>query len=174
MPDTLIPTIIDVEASGFGQGSYPIEIGVALPDGQTACFLIKPHVEWQHWDGAGEKAHGISRKILETQGKSLNEVAQALNTLLAGKTVYSDAWSFDSSWIALLYHKAELPQMFKIAQLQTLFQELHYELWHPVHEQVRRDLNITRHRASSDAYLIQQTFLKSTLISRGRAQSQGS
>ncbi len=167
MPETFIPTIIDVEASGFGQGSYPIEIGVALPDGQTACFLIKPHEEWNHWDAAGEKAHGISRELLAKQGKSLSVVAQTLNTLLAGKTVYSDAWSFDSSWIALLYHKAELPQMFKIDQLQTLFQEMHYELWHPTHERVRRDLNITRHRASSDAYLIQQTFLRATLMSKG-------
>ena len=29
----MTPIVIDVEASGFGKGSYPIEVGVVLPDG---------------------------------------------------------------------------------------------------------------------------------------------
>ena len=29
------PAILDIEASGFGRGSYPIEIGYYLPDGQV-------------------------------------------------------------------------------------------------------------------------------------------
>ena len=40
---------IDVEASGFGVGSYPIEVGVAFPDGGTQCYLIKPEHDWIHW-----------------------------------------------------------------------------------------------------------------------------
>ena len=30
------PIMLDVEASGFGRGSYPIEIGLAFPDGTSA------------------------------------------------------------------------------------------------------------------------------------------
>ncbi len=37
-----LPTVIDVEASGFGAGSYPIEVGVAFPDGRSWCCLIRP------------------------------------------------------------------------------------------------------------------------------------
>ena len=44
------PLIIDVEASGFGSKSYPIEIGVALNDGQRFCTLILPAPNWTHWD----------------------------------------------------------------------------------------------------------------------------
>jgi hypothetical protein len=43
------PIIIDVEASGLGHGSYPIEVGFALADGETHCRLIKPEEDWQHW-----------------------------------------------------------------------------------------------------------------------------
>ena len=34
------PLIIDVEASGFGPTSYPIEIGLALDDGHKYCILV--------------------------------------------------------------------------------------------------------------------------------------
>ena len=34
------PDIIDIEASGFGPDSYPIEIGVALSSGEKYCSLI--------------------------------------------------------------------------------------------------------------------------------------
>ena len=30
-----LPIIIDIEASGFGRGSYPIEIGYHMPDGES-------------------------------------------------------------------------------------------------------------------------------------------
>jgi hypothetical protein len=36
------PFIIDVEASGFGAESYPIEIGIALAEGSKYCALIIP------------------------------------------------------------------------------------------------------------------------------------
>ena len=49
------PTVLDIEASGFGRGSYPIEIGYCLPNGDTFCTLIKPEPEWQHWDAEAEK-----------------------------------------------------------------------------------------------------------------------
>ena len=49
------PTIIDVEASGFGPYSYPIEIGVALDNGDKYCTLILPAPAWTHWDEEAEK-----------------------------------------------------------------------------------------------------------------------
>ena len=37
-----LPTILDIEASGFGRGSYPIEIGFSAGDGVLFCGLIVP------------------------------------------------------------------------------------------------------------------------------------
>ncbi len=45
-----LPTIIDIEASGFGRGSYPIEVGFITADGKTGCSLIKPEAQWKSWN----------------------------------------------------------------------------------------------------------------------------
>lgn len=49
------PLIIDVDASGFGDTSYPIEVGVALEQGRKFCTLISPAPERTHWDEAAER-----------------------------------------------------------------------------------------------------------------------
>ena len=36
------PYIIDIEASSLSSNSYPIEIGLALENGERICFLIRP------------------------------------------------------------------------------------------------------------------------------------
>ena len=43
-----LASIIDLEASGFGSSSYPIEVGIVLPNGQTYCSLIVPEPDWRH------------------------------------------------------------------------------------------------------------------------------
>ena len=53
-----LPTILDIEASGFGPGSYPIEVGLVLPDGDAWCSLIRPEPGWLHWDPSAEQVHG--------------------------------------------------------------------------------------------------------------------
>ena len=75
---TDLPTVIDVEATGFGAGSYPIEVGVAFPDGGTWCGLIRPELGWSHWDPEAEAVHHISRDILATHGKAARDVALQL------------------------------------------------------------------------------------------------
>jgi hypothetical protein len=73
------PIIIDVEASGFGGQSYPIEVGIAMEDGDKYCSLILPAEDWIHWDSDAEKVYRIARDILETYGKPMREVAEHLN-----------------------------------------------------------------------------------------------
>ena len=114
------PLVIDVEASGFGPGSYPIEVGVAMPDGKVRCMIIRPIPEWQHWDEQAESLHGISREILLEFGSPVREVAEQLNQWLEGEMVYSDAWGNDSSWLALLFDAAGIRQAFKLDSLFTL------------------------------------------------------
>jgi hypothetical protein len=79
------PFIIDVEASGFGAESYPIEIGIALAEGSKYCGLIMPAPDWTHWDDEAEKVHLVPRDILETYGRPMDEVVAQLNELLEGK-----------------------------------------------------------------------------------------
>ena len=64
-----LPVIIDIEASGFGRGSYPIEIGYYQPDGQSFCSLIRPDPAWTHWDDSAEQVHGIARPLLDIDGQ---------------------------------------------------------------------------------------------------------
>ena len=37
-----LPIVMDVEASGFGRDSYPIEIGCVMPDGRRECSPSEP------------------------------------------------------------------------------------------------------------------------------------
>ena len=79
MGKTGIPCIIDIEASGFGSHSYPIEIGFITPEGKRYCSLIKPHRRWTHWDQNAESVHKISRTTLQEHGKPAHLVARELN-----------------------------------------------------------------------------------------------
>ena len=154
------PIIIDVEASGFGPGSYPIEVGLALEDGGTRCFLIQPAPDWTHWDPDAQSAHGIQRELLTAHGRPVAEVAEELNTLLHFKTVYSDAWGHDQSWLALLFDSADVPQRFRVDSLRCLLEEFHLPHWKNEKTEAQRELGLVRHRASSDALLLQRAVLQ--------------
>lgn len=154
----MVPIVVDIEASGFGRGSYPLEIGVALPDGSRHCFLIAPARDWTHWDEGAEKLHGISRASLASHGRPLQDVAWRLNELLRNKTAYSDAWSFDLSWMGKLFDAANMHQAFRIAALTELLDEDQLDRWNTVKQKVTEELGLRRHRASGDARILQETW----------------
>ena len=156
----MIPAIIDVEASGFGRGSYPIEVGFVLPDGQSCCRLICPPSHWTHWDESSEHLHGIRRDILQKHGKPVAEVAKWLNEQLRGLTLYSDGWGNDMSWLGLLYDEAECSQLFKLETLPKILTEEQKMKWASTRDAVIQRLGFQRHRASNDAMVIQQTWLE--------------
>ncbi len=154
------PITLDVEASGFGRGSYPIEIGVAFPDQQVESYLIRPVPEWTHWDPAAEAVHGIAREQLLAEGRSVHEVAALLNARLAGNRAYSDAWSFDTSWIARLFDASGISQHFRVDTVRNLLDESEVELWQQARERVAQRLGPTEHRAAGDARRLQLTVLE--------------
>ncbi|TAA47541.1 exonuclease domain-containing protein [Corallincola spongiicola] len=154
------PIIIDVEASGFGSGSYPIEIGLAMPANERHCFLIRPAEHWRHWSEEAEKIHKISRQALHEHGLEIQDVAYQLNEILAGLTVYSDAWSHDSSWVYKLFDEAEIYPKFKIETLRKLLTEKQLSLWDATREKIEQEQQTIRHRASADAHVLQLTFLR--------------
>ena len=163
-PPESLPITLDVEASGFGRGSYPIEIGVAFGDGSTEAFLIHPAPQWSHWDPAAEAVHGIDREQLMLHGRSVVEVAALLNARLGGNRVFSDAWSFDSSWVARLYDAAGFAQSFRIDTVRTLLTEEEVAVWTAALEQVRAEHGGVRHRAAEDARTLQLVVERTTRL----------
>ncbi len=152
------PIILDIEASGFGRSGYPIEVGYALPDGQTWCSLIRPEPDWTHWDSSAEAVHHISQDLLVSRGRYVREVASLLNQNLGGQTAYSDGWGHDYSWLGRLFDAANMTPNFKLENLRALLNEEEADLWHIIKDKVVQDRGQQRHRASADARLLQLTW----------------
>ncbi|WP_320822404.1 hypothetical protein [Reinekea sp.] len=157
------PLIIDIEASGFGFDSYPIEVGIALPEGERFCTLIEPIHNWTHWDQSAEGVHHISREELHLHGKSIFQVTRDLNTLLHGQTLYSDGWVVDKPWLNTLFYAAHTSMDFFVSPLEMILSDYQMDHWHLIKDVVMADLKLTRHRASNDAYIIQETYRRSAL-----------
>jgi hypothetical protein len=157
------PIIIDIEASGFGSTSYPIEVGIALDDDTKYCSLILPAPDWEHWDSDAEKVHRIARDILETYGNPIREVAAYLNRLLEGKTLYTDGWVVDKPWLTTLFYKAQMNMNFFVSDLEMILSEQQMARWYDTKDRILAEVKKYRHRASFDAWVIQETY-KRTLI----------
>jgi hypothetical protein len=156
----LAPTILDLEASGFGRGSYPIEIGFVEAGGLPFCSLIRPAPEWDHWDEQAEALHGISRELLLRHGRPCDWVADELNKRLAGQTVYSDSWGHDYPWMSKLFESAGRLPRFRIEDLRRLLTEDEAMRWNAVQQEVRAEAQLRRHRASADAKVLQMTLMR--------------
>lgn len=153
----LLPPFIDIEASGFGRGSYPIEVGFVRAPATSYCSLILPAPHWKHWDASAENLHRISRSVLEAHGRPLTQVAEALNLLLRGETVYTDAWAHDFTWIGILFDEAGLQPAFRLENLRSLLTEDEAASWDACKQTVIAELGEPRHRASTDARVLQLT-----------------
>jgi hypothetical protein len=161
-PDTLsaphapaLPCVLDIEASGFGPGSYPIEVGYALADGRTRCTLVCPPPHWTHWDPRAEQVHHIQRQTLLRLGRSAAEVAALLNADLAGQTVYCDGWAHDYTWLGALFEEAGGAPAFRLESVQRLLDEQQLPQLDEAQREARVALGLDRHRASADARALQ-------------------
>lgn len=153
------PTILDVEASGFGSDSFPIEIGVKRADGERFCRLIKPYPSWRHWNEEAESLHGITRAQLEKYGQDGFEVCKQLNVFMGKQTAYSDGWVVDYPWLIKLYAEAGVLMTFKLSALEYILSEAQMKHWHATKQSLVDAQSVSRHRASVDAELIQQTYI---------------
>lgn len=147
--------VIDIEASGFGRSSYPIEVGYVLPDGRSRCMLIRPAPGWTHWDPAAEQVHGISRATLRRHGKTPQAVAVQLNAELAGLTAYCDGWAHDYTWLGALFEEAGLSPSFKLESVNRLLAETQLSRLDGARRSALVEMGLTRHRASNDARALQ-------------------
>lgn len=154
------PIILDIEASGFGRDSYPIEIGFVMENGESWCRLIHPEPDWVYWDPAAENVHKIPRRVLLERGDHARAIAQELNDLLLNKTVYSDGWAHDYVWLANLFEAAGFSCHFKLDDLRSILTPDQQAQWHDTKGIVENTIELRRHRASSDAKIIQLTWIQ--------------
>jgi hypothetical protein len=150
-----LPCVIDIEASGFGRRSYPIEVGYVLPDGQAHCTLIRPLPDWTHWDDRAATTHRIERETLLRLGRPATDVARRLNADLGGRTVYCDGWAHDYSWLAALFEAAGAAPGFRLESVAALLDDARLARLADVQRSARAELGLSRHRASSDARVLQ-------------------
>lgn len=114
--------IIDVEASGLSDESYPIQIGWQHR-GDFSRFhevLIRPHPDWVYWDEDAEnRVHHISRQSL-LSGIDIEDACRLLNDTFRRTPVYSDCNSADGFWIDRLFTTAHIKQEFEIKSIYDL------------------------------------------------------
>lgn len=156
----VVPAVLDIEASGFGRDSFPIEVGFVLSDGETFCCLIRPAPDWTHWDATAERLHHISQQTLRTHGRDVREVAQLLNDRLHGLTLYCDGWANDYVWLSVLFDAAGLTPSFRLDNLRALLTEHDVARWAVTKKVVATEMHLERHRASADAKVLQRTLVR--------------
>lgn len=151
---------LDIEASGFGRDSYPIEIGIVQPGGRSFCTLIKPPPHWTHWDPEAERVHGISRETLLLHGRPAALVAHLLNEQLQGCVAYTDAWAHDYPWLAVLFEEAGCSPRFKLESVACVLDDEALPQLQRAQSEALAAMGLTRHRASNDARALQQALLR--------------
>jgi hypothetical protein len=117
---------IDLEASGLGPKSWPIEIGWGFVGWPVRSMLIKPSENWslEAWEKSAEDLHGISPDILIREGTPPLEAALVLNAAFNNADVYSDAPDYDGFWLYRLYEAAGVRANFKLLDLSSLLEPL--------------------------------------------------
>ena len=98
---------LDFEASGLGEGSWPIELGLAwIEQGKTraASRLIRPHADWDEdaWSAESAEVHRIPRPALDRAWPAERVAAWAAERM-AGQVVVADAPEFDGLWLRTLF-----------------------------------------------------------------------
>ena len=155
-----IPIFIDFEASSLDLlSSYPIEVGICLPNGETRSWLIKPHVLWKDWSEKSARIHGISKETLQNEGQEISEVISELNSVITG-TVYCDAWAFDSFWLHRLFKAGKCDPNFELDSITSILDSQQIDKWQDIRADVIDELKLIRHRAANDALILHKTWNK--------------
>lgn len=98
--------------------------------------------------------------ILQDYGKPMEQVANELNEILKGKTVYTDGWVVDKPWLLKLFDESNIEPAFYTSSLEMILSESQMAIWHETKDVILSEMDLQRHRASYDAYIIQQTWVR--------------
>lgn len=113
---------LDMEASGLGASSWPIEAGWVFPGWPVRSVLIKPSPRWplEAWQKQAERLHGITLQQLLGEGLPVLEIALMLNAALGSAQVYSDAPDYDGYWLYRLFEAAGVKANFQLLDFADL------------------------------------------------------
>lgn len=154
--------VVDIEASGLSPWSYPIEVGLFNGLEQYQA-LICPEGDWQHWSYKAERMHGLSRAYLQQYGCSTYQVAEELNRLVGGRTIFSDHEDWDGFWLQRLFASAGVEQHFIVESLTGLLGSGSEREFPGLVSELRGRGKFKNHRALDDARVFHQAaqlFLK--------------
>lgn len=160
-----MPCIGDIEASGLGIDSYPIEIAWSIPSGEIRSRLIRPVSRWgNYWEPAAEDLHGITRDMIQQQGITAAEVAVLMNTDMDGRVLYFDGGDYDRRWLTQLFEAAGVQPNFEFGDFNTLLalagvrdgsRRLESEM------RARADIgDLKLHRAAHDVKFLQRWYIR--------------
>lgn len=156
------PVFIDFEASSLDLiSSYPIEVGICLGREGVRSWLIKPAPIWRDWSEEAQRIHGLTRERLFEEGRSVVDVALALNECIP-EVCYSDAWTFDSFWLYRLFRIAGIKPRFQLESIVQLLTPSQIARWSQARRQVILDSGVKTHRAGNDSCVLYQTWLRVT------------
>jgi len=150
---------LDLEASGLGAASWPIEVGWCFEGGEPETMLIRPAEDWplDAWDESAEALHGLAFDALKASGSSVGEVCERLNLALDGAAVYSDAPDWDGFWLYRLFAAARIRRRFSLSDFGDLFSGLAPEAVSAAVEKAK--INAPhRHRAREDVLHMKTIF----------------
>lgn len=161
------PCIGDIEASGLGPESYPIEIAWSLPDGSIHSSLIQTDSRWgEDWEIEAQELHHITPVMLLEQGLPALEVAKKMNEELAGEQLYFDGGHHDLFWLTILFRAADMQPSFGFRDFDTLLaaagaidgnKRVTAEAWA---ERDFAELGLQRHRAANDVKFLQRWYIR--------------
>lgn len=116
---------MDLEASGLGPRSYPIEVAWKCgATGECDSFLINPESAygWNDWDPIAAEIHNIPRDHLIKEGISVREACKRLNQFIGDRDVISDALEFDYFWIRRLFEAGMMKPTFKMKGIDHILE----------------------------------------------------
>jgi hypothetical protein len=102
--------ILDIEASGLSEESYPIQLALLDSDtGDSLMFYIKPAEDWIHWDETAQDIHNITKHLLDNVGIDVDDAVKRIIEFMTDKgenTMYCDAPNYDGFWLSRLFDAA--------------------------------------------------------------------
>jgi len=146
--------VLDFEASGLSNLSYPVEVG--FTNGEEAySFLIKPMDHWKYWDMKAQDIHGIEREYLNEKGTDALEIVEFLNSTLKGSVVYCDVIKWDGFWLNVLFSDNGVSPAFELIDIQGIFENTaDLNNYMVKNEELNNSGSYKKHRALDDAEVI--------------------
>ena len=114
--------ILDIEASGTGDDSYPVEIAwIRLDGAQSFSTLINPDsvTGWDSWSSEAT-LHGLTRDECCERGETVAYVARRVFQLMKDYPVFSDSPEQDQKWLEKLLSSAGYPCPERLMPIETM------------------------------------------------------